>query len=239
MKFGIGDEWAIYKGKKYRFTTYGNGTVKLFDENDLSKEKPLFSVDKNSIDDFISKLYCDGILNGIQYEVTEIENDIVSYKKYSDKEKITRKRSITDFDLVISKQGYKKYREWKIIFIDENEINRNDELGAFWVSDGKFGLLEFCQIEDIISIDELYEELLNIYGDRIEQPFYKPFDWYKSNLYIDDIQFEIWNDWGLINISATVQKGNDYIREISAHFRNSRKFIQKYKNYFPNIIVVS
>lgn len=239
MKFGFGDEWAIYKGKKYRFTTYGNGTVKLFDENDISKEKPLFSVEKNSIDDFINILFCDGILNSVQYKVTEIENDIVSYEKYSGKERITQKRPITDFDLVISQQAHKKYKERKIIFIDENKINRNDELGAFWANDKKFGLLEFYEIEDIISIDELYEELLNIYGDRIEQPFYKPFDWYKSYLYIDDIQFEIWNDWGLISISAVMQKGNDYIREISAHFRNSRKFIQKYKNYFPNIIVVS
>lgn len=239
MKYGSGEEWAVYKGKKYRFGFYGYGTVKLFDENDTSKENALFSVDKNSIDDFIYKLYCYGIMNGVLYSITEIENEIVSYEEYSGEEKVIRKRIIEDFDMIFSRQGCKNHRECKIIFIDENKINRNDVLYNFWADDGKYGLLEFSVIEDIISIDELYEELLDIYGNRIGRPFYKPFDWYKTDLRIDDIRFEIWNDWGLVNIAAATQKGNDYIREISAHFRNSRKFIQKYKDYFPNTIVVS
>ena len=239
MKFESGEESAIYKGKKYRFGFYGYGTVKLFDENDTLKENALFSVDKSRIDDFIYKIYCYGIMNCVLYRIKEIENDIVSYEEYSGEEKVIQKRTIADFDMIFSSQKHKSHRECKIILINENKINQDDVLYNFWADDGKYGLLEFSVIEDVVSIDELYEELIDKYGDRIARPFYKPFDWYKTDLCIDDTRFEIWNDFGIVNIAAMSQKGNDYIREISTHFRNNQKFIQKYKEHFPDTIVVS
>lgn len=97
---------AIYKGKEFLYTSYGNSKIELFSKEDVIKENVLHTVTVNDLDDRYTKITY-AIMNGISYLVYEIANDIVTFKRFINDKKFTSK-SLKDFELIYEQKNHQK-----------------------------------------------------------------------------------------------------------------------------------
>ena len=49
---------AIYKGKEFQHTSYGNGKIELFGKEDIIKEDVLYTVTANDLEDIYKDYIC-------------------------------------------------------------------------------------------------------------------------------------------------------------------------------------
>lgn len=211
---------AIYKGKEYRYISYGNGKIELFSKEDIKKENVLYTVTADDLDDRYTKI-THVIMDGISYVVYEIADDIVTFKRFVNDKKFISK-SLKDFELVYEQKNHqkrdKKYIEKEIVYIDEKRIEKEAVNRKFWAEEMASGNIMLSASDDVLSINDLEKALDALYSSRISEKGGIPdallWDEYIAWLNIDNIKFNISSDWGIVTISPEDSKGNKYIREI-------------------------
>lgn len=211
---------AIYKGKEFQLTSYGNGKIELFGKEDIIKEDVLYTVTANDLEDIYTKITY-AVLDGILYVVYEIVGDIVTYKRFVNDKKYISK-SMKNFELIYEQKnhqnGNEKYIEREIIYIDEKQIEKEVINRKFGAEEMASGNIMISISDDVLSINDLEIVLRTLYGARINEKGGIPeallWDEYIAWLNIDGIKFDITSDWGIVTISPKDSRGNKYIREI-------------------------
>ncbi len=216
MEKDFWSNWARYNGTEYRCVSYGNNKAELFAGDDSLKENVLYTVQADELEDCYT-LMTYAILRGIQYVVYEIENDIVTYKKYVNDKEFMKKPKM-DFELIYLQKNHTEYVEKKIVFIDEKRIDRAAVNRKFWPEEMASGNIMFSASDDLITIHDLNKILEELYGARITDKGGSPeallFDEYIAWCNIDGNRFDISSDWGIVTISPKEEKGNKYIIEL-------------------------
>lgn len=211
---------AIYKGKEYQYISYGNGKIELYSTKDIRLEKVLYTVIANDLEDRYTKI-THAILDGVSYVVYEIDNDIVTYKRFINDNKYISK-SLKDFEMVYEQKNHQynnqKYVEKEIVYIDVVRIDKEAVNRKFWAEEMASGNLMLSVSDDVLSINDLENALSALYDSRISDKGGFPdallWDEYIAWLNIDNIRFDISSDWGIVTISPEDSRGNQYIREI-------------------------
>jgi hypothetical protein len=218
-KILIEGNFGIYKGITYRTVLYWND-VELFSIEDNDHLYVISRVLKDEIEDLYTLFtYCR--FNGIEYIVRKIENEIVTYER-SVCDKVLFKKPLREFDVVFSsKKHHNQYTERKVLYIN----NKMDEimLNYYFVPEEMHnGHIMLSYLDSVMNVSDTIKTLTDLYGDRIvlqgaalEMLI---MDYYIERFTIDDAEFCIDSDYGIVTISPDNDNGDMYIWELTDYF---------------------
>lgn len=219
----IEGDFGIYKGITYRTVLYWND-VELFSIEDSDHIYALRRVPKDEMEDLYT-LHTHCRFNGIEYIVRKIENEIVTYERsVCDKELF--KKQLNEFDVVFSsKNHHKQYTERKVLFIN----NKMDDtiLNNYFVPEEMHNghiMLSYLDTEMDVSdtiktLKDLYSDRIVMHGAALEMLI---IDYYIERFTIDDVEFCIDYDYGIVTISPENDNGDVYIWEMTDYFNKKK-----------------
>jgi len=220
----IEGHFGVYKGITYRTVLYLHD-VELFYIDDNAHDNVISRVPKNEMEDLYT-IFTRCRFNGIAYIVRKIENEIVTYERYvCDKELF--KKSLIEFDVVYSQINRQmQHPDRRVLYIN-NKMN-DDILNRYFVPEEMHnGHIMLSYLDTEMDISETTKTLKDLYGNRIVMHGAAfemlIIDYYIEKFTIDDIEFCIDSDFGIVTISPDKENGDKYIWEITEYFNKKKE----------------
>ncbi len=219
----IEGNFGIYKGITYRIASYWHD-VELFSIDDNDHHYVIRRVPKDEMEDLYT-LHTHCRLNGIAYIVHKIENDIVTYERCVC-DKVMFKKPLNEFDVVFrSKNRYKQHPESKVLYIN-NKMDDTILNNHFVPEEMHNGHIMLSYIDIEMDVSDTTKTLKDLYGDRIVMHGAAPemliIDYYIERFTIDDIEFCMDCDYGIVTISPDNDNGDKYIWEMTDYFNKKK-----------------
>ena len=217
----IQGEFCVHKGVTYRALSYYDH-IELFAIDDVNKKHIIEKMKKEDLEDYYY-LITRCILNGINYVVRKIEDDIVTYERAVCDKKLFEIQ-IHNLDIIYQQKNRSgKPFERRIIYIDNNKITERYLDKNFYPEEMHNGHLMLPYLDTELDINDTCQLLKKRYGDRIKlnPPSLEMLmiDYYIATFTIDNYKFCLDYDYGIVTISPD-DDGDKYILEIIEYFNN-------------------
>lgn len=216
----IDGQYGLYQGKLYRLKAYWHD-VELFAIADIEKQNPIERVPTEELEDRYD-LHTHAVLNGLDYLVKKIEQDVVTYERVVGAKELCQKK-INEFDIVYQWKVRTGQKAEKSIIYIKPGVNENEFLNRRFVPEEMYnGHIMLSFLEEEMGVMETLNMLEQCYGKRLQRtaPIVEMLmcDYYIETIKIDDRSFCLDCDWGIVTISPDGDNGDHYIREIADYF---------------------
>lgn len=216
----IDGQYGLYQGKLYRLSAYGHD-VELFAIDDIEKQNPIIRVSTEELGDRYD-LHTHAVVNGLDYWVQKIEQDMVTYERVVGVKELCQKK-INEFDMVYQWKARTGQNAEKSIIYIKPGVNENEFLNRRFIPEEMYnGHIMLSFLEEEMGVMETLNMLEQCYGKRLQRtaPIVEMLmcDYYIETIKIDDRSFCLDCDWGIVTISPDGDNGDHYIREIADYF---------------------
>lgn len=221
-KIYLEGDFGYYKGKLYRTLSYWND-VELFAEEDLEKKQVLYRVSKDDMEEMYT-LYTSCRIKGINYVVRKMEGEIVTYERLVCDHELFQK-PLNEVDVIIRVKNRSNQEPERTILYMNPEITEDRVLKISFVPEEMHnGDIMLSFLDEELDVAATIQGLQELYGKRLE--IHSPnekllmIDYYVAKIMIDENEFCLDYDWGIVTISPRAHSGNDYIWEITNYFNS-------------------
>lgn len=218
----IEGEFGIYKGVIYRIVSYWHD-VELFSMDDIDHYYVIRKVRKDEMDDvYTLHTYCR--YHGIEYIIRKIENEMVIYERsVCDKELF--EKPLNELDVVFCTKNRYHQEPERIVLYMNNKFEDTIFNNLFVPEEMHNGHIMLAYQDTKMDVNDTIKTLKDLYGDRIIMHGANLemllVDYYIETFTIDDVNFCLDYDYGIVTINPDKENGDKYIWEITDYFNKN------------------